>query len=184
MTDNRQKLTDIAQLSVQKDGFRNLSFRSLANAVGIKSSSVHYHFPGKSDLAQALIEQYTDTFMSKLDEIAASPWPLKRKANAFMDIIEEVAQSDRLCLCGMFAAELESLTSDNRRALRVFFDAMTDWLTDQFSANEASIRSALPCDNLARVIVSGVEGALLVDRVQGNTENLSAQRQFLNSLLD
>ncbi|MEM9601506.1 MAG: TetR family transcriptional regulator C-terminal domain-containing protein [Pseudomonadota bacterium] len=183
MADNRQKLTDVAQSSVQKSGLRGLSFRTLANEVGIKSSSVHYHFPEKSDLAQALIEQYTTTFMAKLEAIAAEPWSLKRKLTAFMAVIEDVARSDSLCLCGMLAAELESLSAENRTALRRFFTEMASWLTRELSAHADEVNSDLAPADLASVMVSGIEGALLVDRVHGDTVSLTAQQRLYTSLL-
>jgi len=55
--DKRQKLEEVAITAVQHGGLKSLSFRTLADEVGIKSSSVHYHFPEKSHLAKALIER-------------------------------------------------------------------------------------------------------------------------------
>jgi len=183
VADNRQKLTDIAQSNVQKSGLKGLSFRTLADEVGIKSSSVHYHFPEKADLAQALIEQYSDTFATRLDSISAAGGSLMRKLSRFMDVIEAVAASDSVCLCGMLAAELESLSPENRQALQRFFTDMEDWLTREITAHRADLGTAIEPHQLAKVMVSGVEGALLVSRVQGNTEHLAAQRTVFADLL-
>ena len=46
-----------AVTTVQKAGLSHLSFRTLASDAGIKSSSVHYYFPEKTDLAQCHYSQ-------------------------------------------------------------------------------------------------------------------------------
>jgi len=60
MTDKRDHLQQLAQVHVQRGGLKGLSFRTLADEAGIKSSSVHYYFPEKADLAAALIERYAE----------------------------------------------------------------------------------------------------------------------------
>ncbi|MDF2795086.1 MAG: transcriptional regulator, TetR family [Pseudomonas orientalis] len=49
-----------ARKMVQTRGYNGLSFRELAKEVGIKSASIHYHFPTKGDLGAALAKRYTE----------------------------------------------------------------------------------------------------------------------------
>ena len=58
MSDKKTQLESAATNSIQRTGLKDLSFRRLADEVGIKSASVHYYFPGKADLANSLIEKY------------------------------------------------------------------------------------------------------------------------------
>ena len=179
VNDKRKALTDSAQTRVQTAGLNSLSFRTLASDVGIKSSSVHYHFPEKADLAQALIDQYAESFKQQLDAISAhDEWNLKQKLSAFYDIIDAVGKSGRVCLCGMLAAELESLSPSNRQALLGFFEHMEQWLTDVLTAHKAELTTTMSVDAIANAMVSGMEGALLVDRVSGNHNSLAAQRAW------
>jgi AcrR family transcriptional regulator len=53
-TDMREAVMTAAKATVQSHGYNALSFRELAKEVGIKSASVHYHFPTKGDLGAAL----------------------------------------------------------------------------------------------------------------------------------
>ena len=46
----REALLKVAEDKVRKGGYNNFSFREIANEVGIKSASVHYHFKTKADL--------------------------------------------------------------------------------------------------------------------------------------
>lgn len=182
MGNNRQRLADTALARVQTGGLRNLSFRTLADDVGIKSSSVHYHFPEKSDLAQTLIEDYAAAFMQQLADIdTQSRASLQEKLSAYYDIIDAVALSGRFCLCGMLAAELEALTEANRNALEKFFSDMQSWLDAVLQAHQSELSTDLATHSIAQSIVSGMEGALLLDRVYGTQHHTAAQRMlFLN----
>ncbi|WP_157736514.1 TetR/AcrR family transcriptional regulator [Granulosicoccus antarcticus] len=183
MTDNRTKLVDAAQDRVQSSGLKALSFRTLADQIGIKSSSVHYHFPEKADLAQALIERYSLSMSDSLSAISNSDADLRGKLEAFIGIFEAVARRDKICLCGMLTAEVELLSDTNKQALQVFFHDMEHWLCSLFDAHLAEMKSPLSHLSLAKAMISGLEGALLVDRVAGNTHCMNAQKKLFLSML-
>ena len=62
MADKREQIEAIASAAIRKSGLNSVSFRTLADEVGVKSSSVHYHFPTKLDLAQSVVGVYTEDF--------------------------------------------------------------------------------------------------------------------------
>jgi len=179
MPDNRQKLEEAALNAVQRGGLKALSFRTLADEVGIKSSSVHYHFPEKSDLAKALIERYSIEFFAALREIESTKWGLRRKLRVFIDIFDQVAEQDKLCLCGMMASEVEQLDEGNRTLLNNYFLDTENWLVKLFTDHQDELLSELSSRTLARTILSGLEGALLLDRVVGDKQRLKAQRELI-----
>lgn len=183
MADNRERLEQAALAAVQRGGIKGLSFRTLADDVGIKSSSVHYHFPEKSDLARALIERYSREFFSLLAEIESKRWGLPRKLKAFVGIFEDVAGNDKLCLCGMMAAEFEQLDKANRELLGLYFENTEKWLADLLEAHEAELEPTISPQMLAKSLLSGLEGALLVDRVIGNNQRIRAQKETLLAFL-
>lgn len=183
MTDNRSKLKDAALNNVQRNGLKGLSFRTLADEVGIKSSSVHYYFPEKSDLATALIEQYSVQFFDALSNIASQRWNLRKKITAFIAIFEKVANNEQLCLCGMMAAEVEHLNDQNRQLLKTFFKDTERWLSDLFDAHQDEMNTTLSSTQMAKAMVSGLEGALLIDRVAGNLQQLKAQKELFLALI-
>lgn len=182
MSDKRTELQLLAQAIVQRSGLRELSFRQLAEQTGVKSSSVHYYFPEKHDLTAVLIASYSEAFAQRLAGIADRPVTLKRKLSAFVDLFEEAAQDDKLCLCGMLAAEMSSLDAHCRSLLSSFFQHAESWLAQLLKQHKSELLTPLPPARLAAVLVSGLEGALLLDRVHGPGSHLLAQRQLISSL--
>jgi TetR/AcrR family transcriptional regulator, transcriptional repressor for nem operon len=178
MSDKRAELEQLASDCVQRSGLRELSFRTLAERVGIKSSSVHYYFPEKGDLTAVLIGNYTEQFIQRLHAISASGLTPSRQLMAFVDLFEEAARDDKLCLCGMLAAELASLDDTSRALLQQFFKRSEDWLRALLARHPGPLAVGLPPARLAAILMSGLEGALLLDRVHGQAGHLKGQRQL------
>ena len=179
MSNVRHQLETLAQTLIQRSGVRDLSFRRLADQTGIKSSSVHYHFPEKNDLTAALIATYSAAFSARLQAIDGSETTLRRKLMAFVDVFAEAGADDKLCLCGMLAAELTSLDGACRTLLEAFFRSAEAWLVGVFKRHQDELATSLPARQLAAVVMSGLEGALLLDRVHGSAHHLQAQRQLI-----
>lgn len=59
-----QRLMDLAEAHIRDAGYGGFSFRDLAAEIGIKSASVHHHFPTKAILAAAVARRYGDRFLA------------------------------------------------------------------------------------------------------------------------
>ena len=55
-------ILDIAQTLAQTRGYNAFSYRDISEVIGIKTSSIHYYFPTKGDLGEALVRRYRDNF--------------------------------------------------------------------------------------------------------------------------
>ena len=183
MADKRGEIEKVATQAIKREGFRSMSFRTLADEVGVKSSSVHYHFPTKDDLAEAVIRGYTQAFGEALRAIDRRESSLVDKIDAFNELFAEVVAHDDICLCGMMAAEVSSLNDSARAALRDFFKASEAWLEGVFAAHIEDLNSPLAPEELARVFLAGLEGATLIDRVDSGQDRLAAYRALTRALV-
>ena len=55
----RDQLLAHAEKLIRTRGCNGFSYRDLAEHVGVKTSSIHYYFPGKDDLLYEAVEAYT-----------------------------------------------------------------------------------------------------------------------------
>ena len=122
------RILDVAERLAQTRGFNGFSYADIAGELGMTKANLHYHFPSKAALGQALIERYSTSFGAALDGIeqsgAAPPVQLAR----YVAIYQQVLKSGRICLCGMLAAEYTTLPDGMQRAIRDFFDLNERWL--------------------------------------------------------
>jgi hypothetical protein len=98
--------------------------RQLHESIGARNeSALHYHFASKAELGAALIERYATRFMATLAEIEPQPIDAAAKLAAYADVYAGVLRRERMCLCGMLAADYETLPGPMREAVVRFVPA-------------------------------------------------------------
>src|SRR3954452_7448905 len=58
-TDTASRILDISERLVQSRGFNGFSYADVASELAVTKASLHYHYPGKAELGEALIARYT-----------------------------------------------------------------------------------------------------------------------------
>ena len=161
-----QRILDIAERLVQTRGFNGFSYADIATALAVTKASLHYHFPTKAELGKHLIERYEKTFLQALGEIDRTASDARDKLRRYAKIYADVLRANRMCLCGMLAAEYATLPKPMKEEMRHFFDENERWLTAVLEQGRASgtLRFAGPALDVARAIVGSLEGALMLAR--------------------
>jgi TetR/AcrR family transcriptional regulator, transcriptional repressor for nem operon len=183
--DTAARILDSAERLVQSRGFNGFSYADVAAELGITKASLHYHFPGKAELGEALIGRYAARFADALEEIDARGGDAPAKLAAYARIYADVLRDKRMCLCGMLAADYDTLPEPMRDAVLHFFDANQGWLANVFEQGQAegSIHLDGSPGNAAQALVGGLEGALLIARPYGEVARFEATAtQLLTSL--
>ncbi|UWQ79705.1 TetR family transcriptional regulator [Leisingera sp. S132] len=152
----KEKILIAAEKRVRSAGFSEMSFRDLANDVGIKSASVHYHFPAKHDLGEALVARYAERFKEDLDKI--DPDNLQTAIDSFVGLYSNaLVLNESICLCAIMGAEAIGLPENVNQRTKAFFEMNRAWLTALFSKHK--VRDA---EDVASLIVAALEGGMIV----------------------
>ena len=161
-----ERILDIAERLAQTRGFNGFSYADIAEELAVTKASLHYHFPSKSELGRALIVRYQVVFGQALESIDTEAGSAVQKLERYIALYDGVLREDRMCLCGMFAAEYATLPEPMQDELRRFFDANERWLARVIEegrhAGEFSLWAS-PGER-ARVFLGALEGAMLVAR--------------------
>lgn len=129
MSDTIDRLLDAAEAGIRLRGYHAVSFRELADELGIKSSSVHYYFRQKEDLGLAVVERYAARVFAALTaEASNAKTPTDHLAALCAVYRQALRGSDSICLCGMLGAESAGLPEKLSAAVAAFFQANIDWI--------------------------------------------------------
>jgi len=156
----RDQLLDAAELLARHNGYHGFSFRDVAARVGVKSASVHHHFPTKPDLVTALADRYRVRFLDRLgpaDERGA----LLRLIAGFRDAL---TADDKMCLCGLLGAEADGLPQEVSNSVNRFFEDLVAWTAQAIGTEKIASRDR------AETIVAGLEGAMILARSMRDPE--------------
>ncbi|MGO9557539.1 MAG: TetR/AcrR family transcriptional regulator [Acidimicrobiales bacterium] len=164
--DTATQILDVAERLVQTRGFNGFSYADVAAELNITKAALHYHFASKSELGAALIARYAVRFAEALAAVEASGEDAPTRLDGYAGLYLGVLRERRMCLCGMLAAEYHTLPVPMQGAVVSFFDENEAWLTRILSQgqDEGTLQFDGSPSEIARVIVSGLEGAMLVAR--------------------
>lgn len=184
-SDTASKVLDVAERLVQGRGFNGFSYADAAAELGITKAALHYHFAGKAELGEALITRYAERFARALDAIDARTDDAMDKLRAYAALYGDVLRNERMCLCGMLAAEYQTLPAPMQGAVVRFFDDNEAWLAGvlEDGRRAGAVRSDGDARDAARMIVGALEGAMLVSRLHADPARFSeAADRLLASL--
>ena len=160
---SREAILAAARRTAQAHGYSGLNFRDLADEVGIKAASIHYHFPSKADLGAAVARRYWEDTAAHLESMLAGTSDPVRCLHQYPDIFRKSLESDnRMCLCSFMAAEHDDLPEAVKKEVQTFADVNIAWLSRVLSA--AALVSSEESERRARAIFAAVAGAQLIAR--------------------
>jgi TetR/AcrR family transcriptional regulator, transcriptional repressor for nem operon len=180
--DTAERILDVAERLVQTRGFNGFSYADIAGELGMTKAALHYHFAGKAELGEALVTRYAERFAAALAAVASRGDDGPTALRAYADLYRDVVREGRMCLCGMLAAEYQTLPEPMRTAVARFIDDNETWLTGVLRRGRADGTLAFegPPADAARMIVGSFEGAMLLARPFGDVRRFETAA---NSLL-
>jgi TetR/AcrR family transcriptional regulator, transcriptional repressor for nem operon len=175
-TDTAAEILDVAERLVQVRGFNGFSYGDIATELEVTTAALHYHFAGKAELGEALIARYAARFADALARIDAGGGDARAKLEAYATLYLDVLREQRMCLCGMLAADYQTLPEQMRASVVRFFDDSEAWLVRVLEQGKAegTLRFTGSPAEAAQMIVGGLEGAMLVARPYGDTARFQA----------
>ncbi|CAN5168138.1 TetR/AcrR family transcriptional regulator [soil metagenome] len=166
-TDMREKIMGAGRRMVQAHGYSGLSFRELAKEVGVKSASIHYHFPAKADLGAALARRYTEDAVAYFDGLLESPGDAASRLRGYAGVYRAALTSDnRMCMVGFMAAEYDELPPEVRVEVDRFTDANVEFLMRALARRARERPDHLRARAMA--VYAAVTGAQLIARGRGD----------------
>jgi TetR/AcrR family transcriptional regulator, transcriptional repressor for nem operon len=180
-----QKILDTAERLVQTRGFNGFSYADIAAALRVTKASLHYHFASKAELGQRLIARYEQNFLVALDMIDRTSADAGEKLRRYVKIYADVLRANRMCLCGMLAAEYATLPKPMRDEVTRFFDTNEKWLVQVLDEGRkaGALRFSGEPRDLAELLVGSLEGGMMLARSHGDVARFEAAAERLLSEL-
>lgn len=181
-----QLILDTGQNLIQERGYNATSYADIAERVGIKKASIHYHFPAKQDLVLAILQRYRKEFLHELDQINHLSIPPEDKLFQFLQQYRDPLTNDsKLCLCTMMAAELVSFPLAIRNELNDFFQDNEYWLEQVIEQRKevAVFDQHISSNEQSQIIMALVQGAQLLARSSGDLHYFDTMAENLTTKL-
>ncbi|MDF1613229.1 TetR/AcrR family transcriptional regulator [Stygiobacter electus] len=124
----KEQIIQLADCFIREKGFNAFSFYDISNKIEIKTASIHYHFPTKSDLGVAVIEYHIEKLNKVInDNKLTSPMD---KLDRFFSIYKKIKNENKVCLVGSLATDFNTLDEKVKKKLKEFSEIMLSWVSE------------------------------------------------------
>jgi TetR/AcrR family transcriptional regulator, transcriptional repressor for nem operon len=183
----RAKIVDQATQVFHRKGFLSTTINDLLAATGTTKGNLYFHFSSKEEVAAEVLRQAHERFRTFLATSLQGPTPGARLDNFFRQALERNRSKGFVggCLFGNTALE----TSDTAPQLAaVAAEVFAEWIgtlqeTIAAAQTTGEVRRDLPAADLAGLVVSSLEGAIMLSRLHKREEPLVVVLETLRSLL-
>lgn len=178
----REQLLEHTLTLLAMRGYNGFSYRDLAELVGVKTSSIHYYFPAKEDLALAAVQAYTVTVGDILRGIDAS-LPLKEQIDRYLALWRKDLGTGRVCPYCMLAADACCMPQNVLAALQTFQCMHEAWISQRLerAVTEKGIELPGTPGACAMTILGALQSGLISARLFGKPCRLDAASAMLRS---
>ena len=184
--DTVTKILNYAQQLIIERGVNAFSYRDISEEVGIKTASIHYHFPTKDDLCLAVTQRFTKSFTDQLASLANSTESGINRINSYGKILINAYDDGRgFCLCASLATDEASLSEDISKVVKDFFTDSKVWVKQAIKDGQAQgeIADSVNAEKTANAIVSLFEGGLVIARAHQSDKPLKDAISWANDFL-
>jgi TetR/AcrR family transcriptional repressor of lmrAB and yxaGH operons len=178
-------MIEAASRLLRRDGYAATGLRAVVAEAGTPWGSAHHCFPGgKEELAVAAIRHGGAQVLAALEQALAEEADIADSVRGWFTLAGgNLAASDYLEGCPVAVVALEVAPGSDQLAGACATE-LDSWRNRLAQAIEQAGFSPQRSDELATVIVSGLEGALLMARLSQNTRALTVTADAMASLLD
>jgi TetR/AcrR family transcriptional repressor of nem operon len=188
-TNNRHKILATGLRLVHEHGYAGASVRDIVQAAGVPQGSFTNHFASKEAFGLEILNIY---FASSCATIRATlrndTLPPLARLHAYLDANKAHLKQDGMrngCLFGNFSAEIADQSEIIRLRLVEIFGEVQDAMAYCLRAGVAAGELAPDLDTraIAALIVSALQGAILLAKAQRNATPLELFEQTLFSTI-
>lgn len=158
----RESILEAARLAAQSRGYAGLNFRELAETVGVKHTSLYYHFATKGDLGAAVAKRYWEDTAAGLDAMLTEAGDSRAALRNYPSIFRKSLENEnRLCLVSFMSAEYDELPEEVKTEVQAFADVNVAWLTKVLVSMGLTREAS---EQRAKSIYAAIAGAQLLAR--------------------
>lgn len=183
-TDSRARFVETTASLLRRQGYHATGLNQIIKQSGAPKGSLYFHFPGgKEELAEAALQQSGEQMHGELEDLVANAKnPLEALRSVANTLADSLEASDFQDGCPVATVVLEAAAQSER--LQVTCAASyRQW--EQLIA--ASLRGhkvpSREARSMAGLILSAIEGALLLSRAYRDTKPLRSLPSQLRPLL-
>lgn len=180
----KARLTKSMLELIQTSGYSGTGLNAVIEHAEAPKGSIYFHFPdGKEGLGVAAVDLAAKQFEALIVEAAVSAGGAAEAARAAIEALTAIVSESNFRLgCPVSVVTLE-MGSESERLRQACATAFESWIVPTAALLEANGVDAGEARSLATVVVSTIEGAVIVSRAMQSTQPLESAADVVAELI-
>ncbi|KAB2834515.1 MAG: TetR/AcrR family transcriptional regulator [Candidatus Dadabacteria bacterium] len=190
MNKSKEKILASAKELFHENGFQQTSVDEILKKSGVTKSNFYYHFKSKEELGLIILDRFiqlyeSDVLMRTLGNKELTPSDRLTEFYRSVRTFHRDLEKPRGCPFGNMAIEMSGSNESFREKLSVFFNSWEKIIEECISEGMRSgdFRGDLPPGVIAQLILSHLEGAIMMVKTHRSIEPLSSGSETILRLL-
>ncbi len=164
--DTKDRILDEAEALLQERGYNGFSYKHISERLGVRNAAVHYHYPAKADLGEAMVHRFRARFAHWVQHLDSkyNGNPVKL-LDGFIAIPRSyMKRSDMVCPLGVLESNFNILPEPMQRETVHLGRDMRTWLTGLLEKGRAAgaFRFDGPAADKSLMITAALQGASIM----------------------
>ncbi len=190
MNKSKERLLASAKELIHENGFQQTSVDEILKKSGVTKSNFYYHFKSKEELGLVILERFislyeTDVLIKTLANKSLGPSERLVEFYSSVKTFHRDLQNPKGCPFGNMAIEMSGANENFREKLSAFFNSWEKIIEECIDEgiNTGDFRSDLSPGAIAQLILSHLEGAIMMVKTHRSLEPLSSGSETILRLL-
>ena len=179
MTPTREQIIELADYLIRKKGFHGFSYTDISGVMDVRNAAIHYHFPSKSDLGEAVITAE----IAKIGSVrrACRGLPGDEQLRKLITTFYHHREQGQLCLNGALTPDYYTFTPSMQEGVKRMCADTLDWASECLEKGRLEDRLHFEgaAADRALLLLSTLLSSLLLSRVLGGNVFEKALNQLL-----
>ena len=190
MNKSKARILASAKELIHENGFQQTSVDEILKKSGVTKSNFYYHFKSKEELGLIILERFiilyeTDVLIKTLANKSLGPYERLVEFYSSVKTFHRDLQNPKGCPFGNMAIEMSGANENFREKLSAFFNSWEKIIEECINEGMSTgdFRSDLPPGVIAQLILSHLEGAIMMVKTHRSLEPLSSGSETMLRLL-
>lgn len=165
----RGQIIYLADRLIRRKGYNAFSYADIAGVMEIRNAAIHYYFPTKSELGQAVIEKELERL--RQHRLRVEEGSGEEQFRSLVSVFYRNSQLNNICLMGSLLPDFTTFDPDMQKAVGRMCDIILEWMTGSLdkARKERKVRFEGEPSDRAALVVSTLLTALLLARARGES---------------
>ena len=183
MASTKDSIVLLGDELIRKKGYNAFSYADISKQLQVKNAAIHYHYPSKSDLAEAVVDWHTDSFNRFTEK--ASTRNEADQIKMFLNFYASIQLSGKLCVIGSFATDWNSMEDAIQTKVTDFTKNVLNWITNTLDAGKQKnlLTFSTPANIEALKILTNMCAGTQLARITGSNDFNKIKNSILEQII-